>query len=985
MPFQRSAKVARRSKKNPNQNVDFKKVKKTLGKRQRPSNATKTEFKTRAIIMPNQSMLSVERVQREKEKQMIDDNCEDGKDDEDDDDEDNVALDVRLALTKRRLSTDDLLVQTKHYAPKVRRAALEGLFELLTTYGLRLFLPRLSALFDRLLPLLIDTNPTVRKPLLDFFERLFSLTSARGERGLDMLRPFAPVCVAYVSATLTHGAWSVKREGLAFCRLLFGAMPALFAPHYAGALCEHFCALLGVDGSAATTRTEASSAAAGDAESKRNSAASASTESIVDVLGTLQLFLAGLARHRLGAIDVDGQQSTRAVEWRAEHRVAVPFAWLGRAAAAPLDLRSGRDALASLPSPSSSSPDVALADDAFALHDSLVDRLVCVPLMRFWLELSPSEALRSPDTLSRMHLLLDIVNWLIAEHLSPSASASIAQRPVGRLLVRHLSAHFPFEESPSTPAPARAQLLANNLLMCEILCRCIGGNDNDNVSDSGSDDDDDRGQHGSIEWSERMTFFLAARIRAIANKASGGKKAKSGSVDLDQAKRLLDVACALLRSNANDDAKKSLLRAVFDLHSRAARRSEACQLALRSLLDMWRAGLLDGDAELVRAWIGSLPRMLWQLGAERPDSTSCALEALSLVGARHREFVEPLQNALVPLFYTSIASKGREVFGPFVQLPDAQQRQMVELLFNFDEPLALPLLRAVGVCCSRGHAVSVDTARYACELIALRCTEAQPPRQSPSDALSLLLSVMRGCARGHIDSVKQLRRKRARQRGDDDDDDDDDDVYTPPLENALAERCARIVDALMPVARPLFKSRRELCEVVCSVLFGDDVGDDHCAQLASLDVLVCVGATLSGADRPLPEPAKSRLLAAIGGYCVALPYRIETHVATLMRSDPALLAAALGHAVDSRCVASSASVLLRDRIHLVHVCTELANRVPAQSFRSAPAALDSAQRLVAVMRAWRDRKSNIESYPRAELLTELIVSLELKCGASEAE
>ena len=83
---------------------DFKKVKeKGYGKKAKPTNFTKTSFKTKALVVPYQKVTDESRFDREE-------------------------------VTRRNLSLDELLVKLKHHNVKVRRDTLRGMREVISQF-----------------------------------------------------------------------------------------------------------------------------------------------------------------------------------------------------------------------------------------------------------------------------------------------------------------------------------------------------------------------------------------------------------------------------------------------------------------------------------------------------------------------------------------------------------------------------------------------------------------------------------------------------------------------------------------------------------------------------------------------------------------------------------------------------------------------------------------------------------------------------------
>ncbi|KAM0866067.1 hypothetical protein ACQ4PT_042862 [Festuca glaucescens] len=119
--------------------VDFKKYKHKVGRKlPPPKNTTNTEIKSKMIVLPEQSMAS-ER--------------------------------AGMAVNKRGLKRRELLQQTVHYNPKVRRAALNGIKVLVTKHPAELKLHKV-AMIEKLQERICDSDKVVRESLYTILQSL---------------------------------------------------------------------------------------------------------------------------------------------------------------------------------------------------------------------------------------------------------------------------------------------------------------------------------------------------------------------------------------------------------------------------------------------------------------------------------------------------------------------------------------------------------------------------------------------------------------------------------------------------------------------------------------------------------------------------------------------------------------------------------------------------------------------------------------------
>ncbi|KAF8399349.1 hypothetical protein HHK36_015214 [Tetracentron sinense] len=125
------------SKKQPKRGVDFKKIKRKIGRKlPPPKNATNTEIKSKAIILPEQSVASEK---------------------------------MGLAVSKKGLTLKELLQQTSHHNAKVRKDALIGIRDLAHKYPADLRLHKL-AIIEKLRERISDDDKVVRETLYELLK-----------------------------------------------------------------------------------------------------------------------------------------------------------------------------------------------------------------------------------------------------------------------------------------------------------------------------------------------------------------------------------------------------------------------------------------------------------------------------------------------------------------------------------------------------------------------------------------------------------------------------------------------------------------------------------------------------------------------------------------------------------------------------------------------------------------------------------------------
>lgn len=134
----------------------------------------------------------------------------------------------------------DLLSQTAHHSERVRKDALAGLQELLTSHPAEAR-RHAAPLLEKLAARLSDGDAPARAALLQLLR-----AAALPALGAATLAPFLPMMIAHLEAALTHLEASVRLDALSALEALAAAAPRAFGPpgaHLAPCL-RHYTALL---------------------------------------------------------------------------------------------------------------------------------------------------------------------------------------------------------------------------------------------------------------------------------------------------------------------------------------------------------------------------------------------------------------------------------------------------------------------------------------------------------------------------------------------------------------------------------------------------------------------------------------------------------------------------------------------------------------------------------------------------------------------
>ncbi|XP_027066955.2 uncharacterized protein [Coffea arabica] len=173
--------------------IDFKKIKRKVGRKlPPPKNATNTEIKSKAIILPEQSVVSDK---------------------------------AGLAVSKKGLTLKELLQQTSHHNAKVRKDALIGIRDIFLKYPAELKLHKLATI-EKLRERISDDDKIVRETLYQLFKSVILPNCKQDNQG-----PFISLMMAYIFNSMTHLAIDVRLMAFRFFDLVIQHHPSAFSPY----------------------------------------------------------------------------------------------------------------------------------------------------------------------------------------------------------------------------------------------------------------------------------------------------------------------------------------------------------------------------------------------------------------------------------------------------------------------------------------------------------------------------------------------------------------------------------------------------------------------------------------------------------------------------------------------------------------------------------------------------------------------------------
>ncbi|KAJ1911846.1 rRNA processing protein, partial [Tieghemiomyces parasiticus] len=169
------------------------KVKLKLGKKKAPAeNHTDTSFKSQSIVLTKQNLHT-------------------------------ESLGGQ-ATNSRNLSLTDLIPQLKHYSGVVRRDALKGLADLLTTHP-HVLVENVGTVVNSLARLFVDDEPVIRKAVRRLcHDHLRHVPESK-------MAAFYPTILAYVCSAMTHIDEDIRIDGLRLLNTWVELLPGYMARH----------------------------------------------------------------------------------------------------------------------------------------------------------------------------------------------------------------------------------------------------------------------------------------------------------------------------------------------------------------------------------------------------------------------------------------------------------------------------------------------------------------------------------------------------------------------------------------------------------------------------------------------------------------------------------------------------------------------------------------------------------------------------------
>lgn len=644
--------------------VDFKKVKHKVGRKLAPaSNVTKVEVKSKAIVLPGQS----------------------------------VAQDKEgLSINNRRQTLKELLTQTTHHNDNVRKDALLGIKDLLARHPKELSLHAVT-LVEKLCPRITDKSKSVRQALLDLLR-----TTIFAGLPQVLMRPLVPIVMAYIFSAMTNLAADIRMSAFGFLDALIHSYPLLVAADYVVQIIQSFVDFLGKLGIAGQTGSQ-----------------------LPEVLDSLLQFLSAVhkklrfSKLRASSGAKEGQEladnssflqnggvSLMALHW---YKSVVPegkSSWRldpnnSRTSSFSLDLA---DALVKALSScwgecapvvfSGQSPD----------KDSMECMIqICGAIHFLVLIIEPGLEQKLCIDIETKESGMQMPN--LGSDFEGAAHRTWIEKHMVPFLYRHLMGSFPFRAPPiNLPRKVEDSLLRLNMGISEVILDCI-------IAGDLQVQEENRNVARLLDYVEDA---LNGRMLSLLGLSSGSVDKRTTDSHL----KLLVSFVPCLLGCINRERQIRLLKAFTNVFQNCKATSKlkhvclSCIVAILQPPDAKRGGqagrktIVVDIFEFQRQWLQALPKLLWELKENNCSSSLAILKVLHYLGRSApqssllAEEYTALQPILIPFFSTLHPSKQNQVrrlHGPFMKLPLECQQLAIDLLFYFNR-FSNAFLKAIAHC-----------------------------------------------------------------------------------------------------------------------------------------------------------------------------------------------------------------------------------------------------------------------------------------------
>nr|XP_056713965.1 testis-expressed protein 10 [Euleptes europaea] len=692
---------------------DFHKVKLKVGKKKpRLENATDTNFKTKAIHIPEQ-----------------------------------LREDPILPTNNRKLNIKDLLSQMNHYSAGVKQSALLGLKDLLSQYPYVID-AHLSNILSELAAVFTDKDSTVRAAAIRLLQ--FLAPRIRAEH----ISPFFPLVSAHLSSAMTHISKRIQEDSLKVLDVLLEEYPTLLMDR-SSVLLNNFVELISHQQlSKGLKNRDNISWMLSVCPNRRIT----SQQWRLNVLLRLQKFLHVLVDGS-SELDNDGLQEENSnpqmpknflnINWQDLAKGQEHIQLYENGGSQPRINSSFR--LRSLVSVTSS------AEKGLSSPENLKRFIeIIIPLLLdCWIEASPTQVaspivgnLLEPGSLQLMEQVLSIIHllWKFARQNEEPQQMEVWLR--ANYLVdfkHHFMCHFPYSFKETIKYRKKDSLKSNkyyktpsnnidhlllNLTLCDIMVSLASSSTLQMDS----------------HWLDMIRKFVIETLE-------DGYKLNS-----KQLTSLLGVTWRLWQVQISKVTSETLMKAVYTLYQQRNLPFSVRTLLLNFFSRVYQKEELNTQGNRSRSkvlmrWLAGLPQQLVLLGLRNPELSDQLIGTIYSAASRaNKEMLQSLQ-AAAPRIYDPLD-------GAVALLPAESQQRLVQLVY-FLPHLPGNLLSSLSRCCIMGK-LSVKLSATLIGILHMRSPFVggkYPVQSSVTDVdyFSFLFSTLTGFSKEELTSLQSIR------------------------------------------------------------------------------------------------------------------------------------------------------------------------------------------------------------------------------------
>ncbi|XP_021509784.1 testis-expressed protein 10 isoform X1 [Meriones unguiculatus] len=635
---------------------DFQKVKLKVGKKKpKLENATATNFKTKAIHLPEQ-----------------------------------LKEDRTLPTNNRKLNIKDLLSQMHHYNAGVKQSALVGLKDLFSQYPF-IIDAHLSNIISEVTAVFTDRDANVRLAAVQLLQ--FLAPKIRPEQ----ISPFFPLVSAHLSSAMTHITEAIQEDSLKVLDVLLEHYPALITAR-SNILLKNFVELISHQQlSKGLLNRDRSQPWILSVNPNRRVT---SQQWRLKVLARLSKFLQALADGSSRLRESEGLQEQKETPHATSNSIFINWKDHANDQQQIQVYENG----GSQPNVSSQFRlrylvgTLGAVDEDLSSPENLKGFIeIIIPLLiECWIEALPPQLSASVghgverEPLQVMQQVLNVISllWKLSKLQDETHTLeSWLRKNYLTDFKHHFMSHFPYalkeitkqRKKETNKSIKHCTVLSNNvdhlllnLTLSDIMVSLANASTLKNDS----------------SWIETIRKFVTETLK-------GGVRLNS-----KQLNRLLGVSWRLIQMQPNREATESLIKAVYALYQQ-----RGLLLPVRTLLIKFFSKIYQKEelrsyrvryrSRVLSRWLAGLPLQLSHLGSRNPELSTQLIDIIHTAASQaNKDLLKSLQAAALRIYDPQE--------GAVVVLPAESQQRLVQLLY-FLPTLPADLLSRLSRCCVMGR------------------------------------------------------------------------------------------------------------------------------------------------------------------------------------------------------------------------------------------------------------------------------------------